>query len=541
MRAHDFCPRLNMDIVHVLTAVSTLLPAGLMGVVCLLPRAARLRTPTLWRGFIALSAIALCAAIFSLVCATWRSGEPLGSSVFSPWLRLSLIGGWMSVLVQLLGTCIGAFSARYLQGEQGQRGYLGALAGVLASVHVLLLADHWGVLIAAWATIGAALQRLLCFYPERPFAMLAAHKKRLADRLADVFLLIAAALAWHEAGSGSLSQLWLHIAREGASASLQVSALCIAISVILRTALLPVHGWLIQVMEAPTPVSALLHAGVVNLGGYVLIRFAPLLGQSPQARWLLITVGLTTAVMGGLIMLTRISIKVQLAWSTVAQMGFLVMECGLGLYTLAALHLLGHSLYKTHAFLCASSVVDRLRVEQLLGHEKCSRWSVYAAPVIAIGIVVLLHALVNAVPWPWWWSGILALAWAPMLWLPSAKTDSTSAMLLTRLAASLLGIAALMGAAIALHHLPTGIADQPDTGGGVTALFGMAAMHGVLMVLQTSPHALATLRRACYAGLYLDEFYTRLALRSWPTKWTPSRSDVFPLATAQAAGANAKQ
>lgn len=447
----------------------------------------------------------------------------------------------MAVLVQLLGTCIGAFSARYLQGEQGQRSYLGALAGVLASVHLLLLADHWVVLIAAWATIGVALQRLLCFYPDRPFAMLAAHKKRLADRLADVFLVTAAAFAWHEVGSGSLSQLWLHIAREGISASLQVSAVCVALSVILRTALLPVHGWLIQVMEAPTPVSALLHAGVVNLGGYVLIRFAPLLSPSALARWLLITVGLTTAVMGGLIMLTRISIKVRLAWSTVAQMGFMVMECGLGLYTLAALHLLGHSLYKAHAFLSASSVVDRLRVEQLLGHEKRSRLSLYAAPAIAIGIVVLLHALVDQIPWPWWWSGILALAWAPMLWLPSVKEGSTTAMLLARLVASLISIAGLMGAAIVLHLLPTGIADHADTGGGIAALLGMTAMHCALVALQTSPHALASLRRACYAGLYLDEFYTRLALRSWPTKWTPSRSDVFPLAVARAAKANANQ
>ena len=541
MRAHEFSPALPMDIVHVLTAVSTLLPAGLMGVAALLPRSARASTPTLWHGFIALSAISLCAAIFSLAWATWSSGEPLGSSVLSPWLRLSLIGGWMAVLVQLLGTCIGAFSARYLQGEQGQRSYLGALAGVLASVHLLLLADHWVVLIAAWATIGVALQRLLCFYPDRPFAMLAAHKKRLADRLADVFLVTAAAFAWHEVGSGSLSQLWLHIAREGVSASLQVSAVCIAVSVILRTALLPVHGWLIQVMEAPTPVSALLHAGVVNLGGYVLIRFAPLLSQSAPARWLLITVGLTTAVMGGLIMLTRISIKVRLAWSTVAQMGFMVMECGLGLYTLAALHLLGHSLYKAHAFLSASSVVDRLRVEQLLGHETRSRLSLYAAPAIAIGIVVLLHALVDPVPWPWWWSGILALAWAPLLWLPSVKEGRTSAMLLARLVASLISIAGLMGVAIVLHLLPTGIADHADTGGGIAALLGMAAMHCVLVALQTSPHALASLRRACYAGLYLDEFYTRLALRSWPTKWTPSRSDVFPLAVARAAKANANQ
>ncbi|MFX5793821.1 NADH-quinone oxidoreductase subunit L, partial [Acinetobacter baumannii] len=80
-----------------------------------------------------------------------------------------------------------------LQGERGQRRVIAALAATLAAVQLLLLADHWVVLIAAWAGVGVALQHLLCFYPDRPFARLAAHKKRMADRLADALLLAAAA------------------------------------------------------------------------------------------------------------------------------------------------------------------------------------------------------------------------------------------------------------------------------------------------------------------------------------------------------------
>src|SRR5690606_181873 len=196
---------------------------------------------------------------------------------------------------------------------------------------------------------------------DRPFARLAAHKKRVADRLADVLLLAAAALSWREVGSGSLSALWQHLEAGTASLALQIAAVCLALAVVLRTALLPLHGWLIQVMEAPTPVSALLHAGVVNLGGFVLIRFFPLLEAVPLARWLLVVIGLATALLAGLVMLTRVSIKVRLAWSTVAQMGFMVLECALGLYTLALLHLMGHSLYKAHAFLAASGAVDEAR------------------------------------------------------------------------------------------------------------------------------------------------------------------------------------
>lgn len=297
-----------------------------------------------WRRFRLLAATALAFTLATPLLMAWLPvAAPDAAIDASPWLAVGPLTLWLAVLVQLLGTVIGVFSARYLQGEPGQARYAAALSGVLASVHLLLLADHWLVLIAAWAAVGFALQPLLCFYAERPFARLAAHKKRIADRVADGFLLAAAALAWSEVGSGSLSALWAHLDQHGASPALQASALCVALAVILRTALFPVHGWLIQVMEAPTPVSALLHAGVVNLGGFVLIRFAPLLEATEPARWLLVVCGLGTAVLAGMVMLTRISIKVRLAWSTVAQMGFMVLECGLGLYSLAVLHLIGRS------------------------------------------------------------------------------------------------------------------------------------------------------------------------------------------------------
>ncbi|MGB2881494.1 MAG: NADH-quinone oxidoreductase subunit L, partial [Rhodoferax sp.] len=133
------------------------------------------REPQLWKRFGWLSAAALLCALASLL---WQ----LASNTSAP--DASLLGTWLAVLVQLLGTTIGAFSSRYLQGEPGQSRYISALAGVLAAVHLLLLANHWLVLIAAWALVGAALRPLLCFYPDRPFALLAAHKKRVADRLA---------------------------------------------------------------------------------------------------------------------------------------------------------------------------------------------------------------------------------------------------------------------------------------------------------------------------------------------------------------------
>ena len=102
------------------------------------------------------------------------------------------------------------------------------------------------------------------------------------------------------------------------------------LAAVLKTALLPLHGWLIQVMEAPTPVSALLHAGVVNIGGFILIRLAELISLAPVAQVVLVVAGSLSAVLAGLVMLSRVSIKVRLAWSTCAQMGFMLAQCGLG-------------------------------------------------------------------------------------------------------------------------------------------------------------------------------------------------------------------
>ena len=475
----------------------------------------------LWRAFVAMASTALGCALVSLA---WQLdarrdlGHMSGTSPL-PGLAMDLPGAWLAVVVAFLGLVIGAFSSRYLQGEARQSSYVGAFAGVLGAVQVLLLADHWLVLIPAWAITASLLNRLLCFYRERPFALLAAHKKRLADRLADGLLLAAAATAWWEVGSGSLSALRAHLAQTPAAAPLQWCAVCLALAVILRTALLPVHGWLTQVMEAPTPVSALLHAGVVNLGGFVLVRFAPLLASVAAARWLLVLVGMATALLAGQVMLTRVSIKVRLAWSTVAQMGFMVLECGLGLYSLAMLHLLGHSLYKAHAFLSSSTVVRQSRQRMLRGRTSPSTTSMLAAPLLAGAIVWLGLRTAVAAPWPLWWAGILALAWAPLLWIP-ARPAGTGHPPLAQWLAGPATVAALTAAAMLAHRLPVGGADSPRDPGGRAALAGFASLYLAVSLSQCRPRLLREWRRWSYAGFFLDEFYTRAALRFWPTRWT---------------------
>jgi NAD(P)H-quinone oxidoreductase subunit 5 len=493
-----------------LNVVPVFIPPLLMLIVILLSFISSTTIEKLWQQFVILSIIAF---IFTLISAalTHLTSTDLNSLEFQPWLKFSELGSILAILVQLLGTVIAAFSARYLEGEARQRRYIAGLAGVLLAVQILLLADHWVVLIAAWALVGQALQHLLCFYADRPFAILAAHKKRIADRIADVFLIIAAVLAWKTVGSGSLSALTTYVEHHGMSMALQISAVCLVLGVILRTALLPVHGWLIQAMEAPTPVSALLHAGVVNLGCFVLIIFAPLLEHALLARTLLLFFGLGTAILAGMVMLTRVSIKVHLAWSTVAQMGFMLMECSLGLYSIAILHLIGHSLYKANAFLSASSTVRQTRFTEMRGTIDHSASSIMVAPLIAMPLVVFILSLFGNSDWPIWWSAVLGLAWSPFLWLPKIKNGLRQFVL--QALSGILILTLLTVSALIIHKLPIGVQDMPNEILGWIALCGLSIFYIYLVLLKLYPQSLSTWRRWSYAGFYLDEIYTLLALR----------------------------
>jgi len=143
--------------------------------------------------------------------------------------------------------------------------------------------------------------------------------------------------------------------------AIQVASLLMVITAMLKSAQFPLHGWLLEVMETPTPVSALLHAGIINAGGFLVLRFTNIISLSVPSLDLLAVVGGFTALFGSVVLLTQTSIKSSLACSTVAQMGFMMLECGLGAFSAALLHIVAHSLYKAHAFLSSGSIIDIAR------------------------------------------------------------------------------------------------------------------------------------------------------------------------------------
>ncbi|MBS0578539.1 MAG: NADH-quinone oxidoreductase subunit L [Proteobacteria bacterium] len=440
----------------------------------------------------------------------------------------------VSVLVTLLGWIIGDYSRRYLEGEPGQSRYVISYLATLASVSIVIWSPNFALVIAAWAASSAGVHQLLTFYPARPAALVVAHKKFLASRLAEACLIVAAVLLYRTWGTLQMSELARHATAVSAlPATAQVAASLIALAALLKCAQLPLHGWLIQVMEAPTPVSALLHAGVVNLGGYVLIRLAPLISGSLSAQTLLVVIGGLTAVLAGLVTLTRVTIKVRLAWSTCSQMGLMMLECGLGLYSLALLHLLAHSLYKAHAFLTAGeTVANSLRrammVSDALGASRVDlRRRLIALPLAYLVIEAsasLWHNVVALPRVPWIASIFLACGLATLLW----SATSTRRSWLPRCVA-LLCLAQL---SLGWHWLtsdPSALTRPPSAALTAWAFTCAVGLYAALVWLAHNPSsaAVATAHRWVYAGFYLDERFTRLTFRLWPVRTRPQRSGGF--------------
>lgn len=445
--------------------------------------------------------------------------------------RVDALGLTAAVLVAVLGWVIVNYSSRYLNGEPGQARFVRAMLFTLSAVGLLVVSRHLAVMVLAWTATSFGLQHLLTFYRERKAAQIVAHKEFLVSRCAEVCLVAALVLVYQAAGTLSLDGLSTYLAAaDTLPLSLQAAAFLVALAAILKTAQLPLHGWLIQVMEAPTPVSALLHAGIVNIGGFVLIRLSELVSLAPAAQALLVLVGSLTAVLAALVMLTRVSIKVRLAWSTCAQMGFMLMEIGLGLYDLALLHLVAHSLYKAHAFLAAGETVQAARERDLMPRQPAARSPRYyllalgLSGSVVVGSAALWQFFLPALAVPPVALFIVALGLASLLWFEHA-----GALALLRGA---LQVAALTQLYLLWHLMFAGLAPAPAAvAWPLVAWVALAftALYVAQVWLRCYPQGrfARALYPWAYCGFYLDETFTRLTFKVWPLQLNPIQAQTL--------------
>jgi NAD(P)H-quinone oxidoreductase subunit 5 len=302
----------------------------------------------------AAAALAVAVASLALLVLHGPGAAPLAL------VRLDAVSATMLLLVGFLGWVVLRYAATYLDGEARQGRFTGWMCVTLAAALLLVQAGNLFVLVLAWVAAGHGLGRLLLFYPDRPAARRAARKRALFARTGDLALACAALLLALGLGTADIGAI-LAAARAGEAPALTAGAAALlALAALLQSAQFPTHGWLTEVMETPTPVSALLHAGLINAGGFLLIRFADVMLTAPGVLAALAVVGGVTAIFAGLVMLTQPAVKTALAWSTIAQMGFMLLQCGLALFPLALLHIVAHSLYKAHAFLASGMAVEKV-------------------------------------------------------------------------------------------------------------------------------------------------------------------------------------
>jgi len=283
--------------------------------------------------------------------------------------RLDSVSVIMFGMIALLSYIVMRFSLNYLDGDTNQGAFLGRMAATIASVQLFVLSGNLVLLYISWILTSVSLHRLLVFYKDRPRAIIAARKKFIMARLADACLLVAFVLLYNQFNTGNLEVIFQELKSSISSnqpiEGMEVIALLIATAALLKSAQFPTHGWLIEVMETPTPVSALLHAGLLNAGPFLIIRMAFVMEATSTASILLIILGGFTALFASVVFLTQTSVKTALGYSSVAHMGFSLMTCGLGVYPAAMLHLVAHSFYKAHSFLSSGSVIDTLRTSKI--------------------------------------------------------------------------------------------------------------------------------------------------------------------------------
>ena len=448
-------------------------------------------------------------------------------------IRHTALNQIMLGLVTVMGWVLISFSRNYMAGQANLNRYYRWLMFTLASVAITVTTNHLVIFWLGWLGISLSLNNLLTFYADRPRAILAAHKKFMLARVAELSLFAAFALLYQQYDSLYINTIIdTAVAQSSAGLALhwqeQVAACLIALAALIKCAQLPFHGWLIQVVESPTTVSALLHAGVINLGGYLLLLFTPVVAQSSVAIWLLLVVAGLSTLASALIMTTRISVKVRLAWSTCAQMGLMLLEFALGLYELVLLHLLAHSFYKAYSFLNSGNAVNdaiRLRLSSAAKVSPLTNKAVIPNAKTWLIALTLSTAVVMIVRTTFgfesafsaWWLFALAQTILIIQWRTCEHPPSIIYTFMMGLMLCVVYAALKFTTHYALPSYPTHTVQAFSLADiWAMVLFSLLFLLSALLHYQVRWRAVRRLSIALFAGLYLDEWLTRLVLKFWP-------------------------
>jgi NADH-quinone oxidoreductase subunit L len=282
----------------------------------------------------------------------------------------------MLTMITFIGTFIAIFSVGYMHGEEGYPRFFAEVSLFIFSMTTLVLADNLLLLYLGWEGVGLCSYLLIGFWYRKPSASAAARKAFLVTRIGDVGLMLGILLLWATYGVFSYTDLFNAVRKPHFNSEMILYGACLLIflGAAGKSAQFPLHVWLPDAMEGPTPVSALIHAAtMVTAGVYLVARCTPLFILAPEAQLIVACIGAFTALLAGLIALTQTDLKRVLAYSTLSQLGYMFLALGCAVFgsegsqtlvtfavVAAIFHLFTHAFFKALLFLSAGSVMHAM-------------------------------------------------------------------------------------------------------------------------------------------------------------------------------------
>ena len=330
-------------------------------------------------------AVGLSAALSLRALIEQLNGEPVGVELFA-WLS---IGGFelsfgllidrltalMMCVVTWVSLAVHVYTVGYMRGDPGYARFFALIAFFTSAMLLLVMADNFMQLFVGWEAVGLASYLLIGFWFKRPSANFASLKAFLVNRIGDLGLLLGIALIGGAAGSLDYAVVFSGAPALAAQQitvwpgvswpALDLGCVLLFVGAMGKSAQMPLHLWLPDSMEGPTPISALIHAAtMVTAGVFMVARMSPLFEYSPLALSVVLAVGATTALATGLVAMVQQDIKRIVAWSTLSQLGYMMAGLGVSAYSVAIYHLFTHAFFKALLFLAAGAVIVALHHEQ---------------------------------------------------------------------------------------------------------------------------------------------------------------------------------
>lgn len=276
------------------------------------------------------------------------------NSLFS----LDLLAQVMIALVGTLGLIITLFSWQYLEGDQHRPRFIGLMVALVLAIVGLVCADNLFVFLLLWAISNALLVKLMGHETQWPAARASSLLTGTTFFFGFFCIGFAFSLLFFASGTASIHAIIRLKPHDFIS---QLAMILLIIGAMTQSGIWPFHKWLISSLNSPTPVSAIMHAGLVNGGGFLLARFASLYLAQPTFLLVIFCLGMFSTILGSLWKLMQPDVKKMLACSTLSQMGFMFAQCGLGMFPSAIAHLAAHGFFKANLFLSSNTAAEEKR------------------------------------------------------------------------------------------------------------------------------------------------------------------------------------